>query len=85
MGDYELTQLLLVVSARRLPVVDFEGGAYFFDFRLSQLRKVDEPHQFLDLSPSESRDILEAVAYLEVNQRYVSDRLSRARDEDNIL
>jgi hypothetical protein len=57
------------VSVRKLPAVDLEGEAYFFDFRLSQLRKVGEPHKFIDLSPSESRDFLEALASLEVARR----------------
>ena len=36
------------MTARRLPVVNLEGEAYFFDFRLSQLRKVDEPQIWRD-------------------------------------
>lgn len=57
------------MTVRKLPVINLYGEAYFFDFRLSQLRKVDEPHKFIDLSPGEKRDFLEAVAYLELASR----------------
>jgi hypothetical protein len=71
MGDYQFLQAMSTMSPRKLPVVNLDGGAYFFDFRLSQLRKVDEPHKFMDLSPGERRDFLEAVAYLELASRIV--------------
>jgi hypothetical protein len=61
------------VTTRKLPVVNLEGEAYFFDFRLSQLRKVDEPHKFIELSPSERRGFLETVAYLELISRFAND------------
>jgi len=54
---------------RKLPVVNLDGEAYFFDLRLSQLRNVREPHEFRDLSPGERKDLLEALSYLEVAQR----------------
>jgi hypothetical protein len=57
------------MTLRRLPVVDLDGEAYFFDLRLSQLRKVGEPYVFRDLSPGERKEFLEALRYLEVAQR----------------
>lgn len=59
-----------VMPPRSLPVVNIDGEAYFFDFRLSQLRKVGEPHEFRDLSPGERKDFLGALAYLEVMRRH---------------
>jgi hypothetical protein len=82
-GDYQLPQLLIGVTARKLPVVNLEGEAYFFDFRLSQLRKVDEPHEFVDLSPNERRDFLEAVSYLELTNRFGNDPSSRVTDQED--
>lgn len=61
------------MTPRRLPVVDLDGEAYFLDFRLSQLRRVDDPHEFRDLSPGERKDLLEALRYLEVTQRRTDD------------
>ncbi len=58
-----------IMSPRKLPVVDLDGELYFFDLRLSQLRKVGEPHDFRDLSSGERKDLLEALLYLEVTQR----------------
>ena len=58
---------------RRLPVVNLDGETYFFDLRLSQLRKVSEPHEFRDLSPGEKKDFLEALSYLEVVRRHADD------------
>jgi hypothetical protein len=69
-----------VMSPRRLPVVNLDGEAYFFDFRLSQLRKVDEPHKFIDLSSSERRDFLEAAAYLELASQFGDGPSSRIAD-----
>lgn len=54
------------MTPRKLPVIELDGEAYFLDLRLSQLRKVGEPHEFRDLSPSERKDLLEALSYLEV-------------------
>jgi len=61
---------------RRLPVVNLDGEAYFFDLRLSQLRKVGEPHEFRDLSPRERNDLLEALSCLEVARRHADDSSS---------
>jgi len=72
------------VTARRLPVVNLEGESYFFDFRLSQLRKVDEPHKFIDLSPSERSDFLEAVIYLELASRFGNDPSSKMFDKERL-
>ena len=68
---------------RKLPVVSLDGEAYFFDLRLSQLRKVDEPHKFVDLSPGERRDLLEAVAYLELASRFGDESSSRTTDKED--
>jgi hypothetical protein len=57
------------VSPSRLPVVSLGGEEYFLDLRLSQLRKVSNPHEFIDLSPDQRKDLLEALSYLEVAQR----------------
>ena len=72
------------MSVRKLPVVDLEGEAYFFDFRLSQLRKVGEPHKFIDLPSSERRDFLEALAYLELASRFGNDPSSRIADREEV-
>jgi hypothetical protein len=72
------------MSPTKLPVVDLDGEAYFFDFRLSQLRKVDEPHEFIDLSPSERRDFLEAVSYLELASRFGNDPSSGIADREEV-
>jgi hypothetical protein len=69
---------------RKLPVVNLDGEAYFVDFKLSQLRKVDEPHKFIDLSPSERRDFLEAVAYLELTSRFGSGPSSRTTGREDV-
>lgn len=69
MGGYQFLWAISVMSPRRLPMVDFDGEAYFFDLRLSQLRKVNEPHVFIDLSPGERKDFLEALSFLEVAER----------------
>lgn len=37
----------------RLPTVLVEGIWFFFDERLSQLRNVENPHDFIDLSTTE--------------------------------
>jgi hypothetical protein len=58
---------------RELPVVNLGGEAYFLDIRLSQLRKVSGPHDFIDLSASERRDFLKALLVREAARRY-SDR-----------
>lgn len=72
------------MAARRLPIVNLEGEAYFFDLRLSQLRKVDEPHKFIDLSPSERRDLIEAVVYLELANRFEKGPSSRTTDNERV-
>jgi hypothetical protein len=54
------------MSPRRLPVVTLDGEAYFFDLRLSQLRKVSEPYDFIDLLHGERRDLLGALLLREV-------------------
>jgi hypothetical protein len=54
------------VSPKKLPVVNLEGKAYFFDPRLSQLRNVSQPHKFVDLSHDQVKDFVEALLYLEV-------------------
>jgi hypothetical protein len=61
------------VIARKLPIINLDGETYFFDFRLSQLRKVDGPHKFIDLSHGERRDLLEAALHLELTNRFESD------------
>ena len=65
---------------RRLPVVDLDGETYFVDLRLSQLRKVGEPHELRDLSPGERKDFLEALCYLEVVRRHADDSSSRIEE-----
>jgi hypothetical protein len=52
------------VIPRKLPVVNLDGQEYFFDLRLSQLRKVCAPHDFVDLSSDERRDFVESLRYL---------------------
>ena len=54
-----------MVNPRKLPVVNLDGESYFFDARLSQLRKVCEPNEFIDLSSDEKKNFLEALLYLE--------------------
>jgi hypothetical protein len=54
-----------MVNPRKLPIVNLDGERYLFDVRLSQLRKVCEPHEFIDLSPDEKKNFLEALVYLE--------------------
>ena len=34
---------------RKLPVVRFRGKRWFFDARLSELRNVKNPHEWIDL------------------------------------
>ena len=72
------------MTARKLPIINLDGETYFFDFRLSQLRKVDEPHKFIDLSPSERRDLLEAAIHLELTNRFGSDTSSRINESETI-
>jgi hypothetical protein len=65
------------VSPKKLPVVNLEGEAYFFDSRLSQLRNVSQPHKFLDLSRDQVKDFVEALLYFEViEQRHDGHRAS---------
>jgi hypothetical protein len=68
------------MTPRRLPVVNLDGEAYFFDLRLSQLRRVSAPHEFQDVSPTERRDILESLRYLEVVRRHFDDSSSRIEE-----
>ena len=71
------------MTARTLPVVNLDGEAYFFDARLSQLRHVQQPHKFIDLSPSERRYILESIIHLQLSLRFRNDpssRISKAKD-----
>jgi len=84
MGDYQFLQAMSTMSPRKLPVVNLDSEAYFFDFRLSQLRKVDKPHEFIDLSSSERRDFLEAAAYLELASRFGNDPSSRIADREDV-
>jgi hypothetical protein len=53
-----------MVNPRKLPVVNLDGERYYFDVRLSQLRKVCQPHEFVDLSSDERKNFLEALLYL---------------------
>lgn len=41
---------------RRLPVVRISGVEYFLDMRLKQLRRVDNPHDYIDLDSDEPAD-----------------------------
>jgi hypothetical protein len=41
------------VAPRRLPEIVLDGKRYYFDRRLDQLRNVDCPHDFVDLSADE--------------------------------
>jgi hypothetical protein len=54
------------VTPRRLPVVRLEGVEYFFDSRISQLRNVRNPHEFIDLSPIERKYFIEATIHREL-------------------
>jgi hypothetical protein len=54
-----------MVNPAKLPVVNLDGEPYFFDVRLSQLRKVCQPNEFIDLSSNEKKNLLEALLYLE--------------------
>ena len=38
---------------KRLPIIDHKGGKYFFDRRLKQIRKTNNPHDFQDLNDFE--------------------------------
>lgn len=46
---------------RKLPIVNLDGQEYLFDLRLSQLRKVCQPHEFIDLSANQRKDFDEAL------------------------
>jgi len=72
------------VSPRKLPVVNLDGEAYFLDLRLSQLRRVRKPHDFVDLSPRERRDFLEALLLREVAQRNGVDPPTGSEEEKNV-
>ena len=39
---------------RRLQVTKIDAKWYFFDYRLCQLRSVDDPHDFIELSSHET-------------------------------
>jgi hypothetical protein len=67
-----------MVNPRKLPIVNLDGESYFFDVRLSQFRKVCEPHEFIDLSPDEKKNLLEALLYLE---HIGSEEIPRRADE----
>jgi hypothetical protein len=73
------------VTPRKLPVINLDGEAYFLDFRLSQLRKVGEPHEFIDLSSGERRDFLEALLHLELSQRGGSDPSKGVEGKENMV
>jgi hypothetical protein len=42
---------------RRLPTIRFNGKEHYFDYRLSQFRNVDNPHEFVDLTPEEREEL----------------------------
>ena len=69
---------------RKLPIINLDGEEYFLDLRLSQLRKIHEPHKFVDLSPSETRDFLEVTLYLELAQRFGGDSSSRTSSPEDV-
>lgn len=58
MGDYQSLKAMFTMFPRKLPVINLYGEEYFLDLRLSQLRKVGDPHEFRDLSPGERKDLL---------------------------
>jgi len=35
---------------RTLPIVEWRGKLYYFDYRLKQLRSVSNPHNFISLT-----------------------------------
>ena len=41
---------------RRLPIVSINGVPYFLDMPLRQLRRVDNPHDYIDLDSDEPVD-----------------------------
>ena len=41
---------------RRLPIVSIDGVRYFLDLPLRQLRRVDNPHDYIDLDSDEPAD-----------------------------
>ena len=41
---------------RRLPIVSIKGVPYFLDMPLRQLRRVDNPHDYIDLDSEEPLD-----------------------------
>ena len=41
---------------RRLPIVSINGNLYFLDMPLRQLRRVDNPHDYIDLDSDELAD-----------------------------
>jgi hypothetical protein len=51
-------------SLRRLPVVRLNGIDYFVDVRLSQLRRVDNPHSFVDFDTDEGRSMYAECLFL---------------------
>lgn len=72
------------MTPRKLPVVNLDGEVYFFDLRLSQLRKVSEPHDFIDLSPGEREDFFEALLLLELTHRFRGNPSSRAKEREHV-
>jgi len=42
---------------RRLPIVSVNGVLYFLDLPLRQLRRVDNPHDYIDLDSDEPADV----------------------------
>lgn len=44
-----------------LPIYKHEGKTYFFDARLRQLRNVDNPHDYIDLTSDEVDTIIEIL------------------------
>jgi hypothetical protein len=62
MGEDKTSGPFSVMPLRQLPIIKVGAIDYFFDFRLSQLRQVDNPHRFINLNSDERKTICDAIS-----------------------
>jgi len=72
----------LPLPAKELPTIKRGKKKYYFDARLKQLRNVDNPHDFTDLSPEETEKLQAKITAKEedIKQKaanFISRRLAR--------
>ena len=53
----------------QLPIVVYEGKRWFLDIRLSQIRNIHNPHDYLDLDKDEILDFQYAVLIERLKQQ----------------